>query len=382
MHSHVKETKFMNDYNYTDSDSNEQRDDMDDMDDFETLKKKFNNRSPLSQTELDLVKDSLSKSRDALIARRLSRKTAEKIHKESLEYLESVSENIVIGNVEDVRKPLNEGMLRSYPVENVEKWLRGLMDEGQAKGQVFSFEIEKDESLNGGNSLPLLRVEVTSVSTFQLASRIKSKLQFFGWYVGDLESHTLDIPERIIQTQVFIIEPVYPIENEKVDDYTRKVVASAKNGVFYHVTFSNLIPKIAVRGLVPSTQKRNMFNHPDRNYLFRTLRSAKHFAKFHTNTRQDDVYGTQEHERKINTRWIGNTRGKDTPPVKADDAYQNPTPGVSIISVNVSEMLEDSRPFKLYHDNRYEPINTAFFTTCSIPPKYLKQVVFQKTERK
>jgi hypothetical protein len=187
----------MNDDNYTDADSDDNMEQMDDMDDFETLKKKFNNRSPLSPVELDLVKDSLSKSRDALIARRLSRKTAEKIHEESLEHLESLSENIVLGKVNDVREPLNEGILKSYPAENVEKWLRGLMAEGQSKGLVFTFEIEKNESLKGGNTIPLLLVEVTSVSTFQLASRIKSKLQFFGWYVGDLESHTLDMPYNI-----------------------------------------------------------------------------------------------------------------------------------------------------------------------------------------
>ena len=143
------------------------------------------------------------------------------------------------------------------------------MAEGQSKGLVFTFEIEKNESLKGGNSLPLLLVEVTSVSTFQLASRIKSKLQFFGWYVGDLESHTLNMPYRIVQTQSFTLEPAYPIETGKVDDYTREVVDSTPNGVFYHVTFSNLVPKIMIRGLVPSNQKRNMFDHPDRTYLFK-----------------------------------------------------------------------------------------------------------------
>lgn len=369
----------MNDDNYTDANSDESMEHMDDMDDFETLKKKFNNRSPLSPVELELVKDSLSKSRDALIARRLSRKTAEKIHEESLEHLESLSENIVLGKVNDVREPLNEGILKSYPAENVEKWLRGLMAEGQSKGLVFTFEIEKDESLKGGNTIPLLLVEVTSVSTFQLASRIKSKLQFFGWYVGDLESHTLNMPYRIVQTQSFTLEPAYPIETGKVDDYTREVVDSTPNGVFYHVTFSNLVPKIMIRGLVPSNQKRNMFDHPDRTYLFKNLKSAKRFANFHTVAEEDDGYGTLEHERKINTRWIGNTKGKDTPPERADDAYQHPNPGVIIFSVDVVGMLEDSRPLKLYHDNRYEPVNTAFFTTNSIPPRYLKQVDFRRT---
>ena len=372
----------MNDDNYTDANSDESMEQMDDMDDFETLKKKFNNRSPLSPVELDIVKDSLSKSRDALIARRMSRKTDEKIHEESLEYLESLSENIVLGKVDEGREPLNEGILKSYPAENVEKWLRGLMAEGQKKGLVFTFAIEKHEDLNGGNTIPLLLVEVTSVSTFQLAFRIKEKLKFFGWYVGDLESHTLDIPERIIQTQVFILEPAYPIETEKIDDYTREVVDSTPNGVFYHVTFSNLVPKIMIRGLVPSNQKRNMFDHPDRIYLFRTLRAARNFAEHHTNTEEDDVYGTLEHERKINTRWIGNTRGKDTTPEKAAETYQNQNHGVVIFSVDVVGMLEDSRPLKLYHDNRYRPVNIAFFTTNSIHPKYLKQVDFKKTEWK
>lgn len=184
---------------------------------------------------------------------------------------------------------------------------------------------------------------------------------------------------RIVQTQVFTLEPAYPIETGKVDDYTREVVDSTPNGVFYHVTFSNLVPKIMIRGLVPSNQKRNMFDHPDRTYLFKNLKSAKRFANYHTVAEEDEGYGTLEHERKINTRWIGNTKGKDTPPERADDAYQHPNPGVIIFSVDVVGMLEDSRPLKLYHDNRYEPVNTAFFTTNSIPPRYLKQVDFQRT---
>jgi len=270
--------------------------------------------------------------------------------------------------------------LKSYPVENVEKWIRELMEEGTKKKMVFTFEIEKDESLNGGNTIPLLRLEVTSVPIFQLTSRIKDKIQFFGWYVGDMESRLVDMSNRILQIQTFLFEPAFPIETEKVDDYTRKVVDSTPNGVFYHVTFSNFIKKIKTRGLVPSNQKRNSFTHPDRIYLFKTLKKAKYFAKYHINTGQDDVYGTLEHERKINTHWIGNTRGKDTPPKKAATSYQNPNTGVIIISVDLAGMLKDSRPLKLYHDNRYEPVNTAFFTPNSIPPKYLKSYTFHQTK--
>lgn len=335
------------------------------------ISKMLTNSSPLTHDEQNIVNESM------VLGKSIVHELFKEKHfsSKTMEHLESLSENIVLGNSSTNDGGVYiEGLIMSYPASKIEEFIEKIIQKGIDSGEVHRVGIEENEDSPGGNTHPVLGLWIVGGVTFvaRLEYMLKDKLKFYGWYVGEHREKQIKMESRFETLHVFTIEPIFPIENSKNMEFTIKTVNSAKTGLFYHVAFSNDVPDILKFGLhsMPSTSPS--FTHPDRVYLFNDLDEARSFVDFYVNKGQLDILGTLEREKQVNTRMIGNSTKTGNTPKPANEKYQqHENRGVAILSVDLKKMLEDGKSIRLYHDNRYQPEHVAYFTDRSIPPKYI-----------
>ena len=282
--------------------------------------------------------------------------------------LESLGEKVAFGT--DETEHLNESEDYTLPAQKVFQWINKELVDARSQGAVKGFEIRPKIDDGDPKSYPILRVACVSSLAYNFETILKERLEFYGWYIGfkKQEPHELR-PGVFVLRQEFLVEPNFPVQNDRVDAFTQGVVAGAHGGLFYHVTFAKFADKINREGLVPSKTGRDLFRYPDRVYLFTNQNAAMRYATMHVTPR---VQNSQlNHTIAVNKRYIGNSGKNGTPKTEAEPQYQDPSAGMVIFTVNLGKMLSDGRPIKLYHDNRFGTPGIAYFTANSIPPKYL-----------
>lgn len=138
-----------------------------------------------------------------------------------------------------MKKDLNEGLIRTYPMDWVEKYLSTRFNSDFVKGGVddevmhFWFILKKDS---------------------ESIEPLKEKMSSFGYFCSVEDD---------------VAEGVYLQFEPKYDEYKTGEELSSRNNdeiFFYHVTPLFLAKKIKVSGLVPKS-KNEFLNYPDRVYL-------------------------------------------------------------------------------------------------------------------
>ncbi len=256
-------------------------------------------------------------------------------------------------------KKLDEGYFKSFPSSSVKKAIERFLE--KKSSCCGDFEIQ-DETEHGSKDeendfqILLLAVEKIDYKTKEELNRILSQC---GWYIGTENKPTKEAPFFS-----FVLEPKFPNENSTAEIKSKKLIEKYK--IFYHISYKKFKDKILHDGLVPSLVNRQDFDHPERIYLFSDIDVAKQFAEMgYTNLLS---FTKELHLRK--------TRNKKSGEIAADNKYQDVVSKdkdyIVAFEVDLYQMMKDGKTALLYHDNRFNEKEKAYFTQTSINPKYIK----------
>ena len=261
-------------------------------------------------------------------------------------------------------KRLDEGYFKSYPEEVVDKAIAKVF-----KKHDYRYDLSSDQDLENDFQILFLYVWKKNKTDKKLDERlvkdIENALSVCGWYIGDNDEAG---PDQFL----LYLEPKYPNENSKASEKSKKIIEKVKT--FYHVSFKKFLPKILKNGLVPSNLNRKGFKHPERIYLFTDKRIAKDFVETH---KTDLLSFTKEiNKRKISGGKISkNKLAAIDAPEKFQDKLADEEPIVAF-EVDLFRMMNDGKTVNLYHDNRFNEADLAYFTENTIPLKYINQIRF------
>lgn len=259
---------------------------------------------------------------------------------------------------------LDEGYFKSYPEKVVDKTIEKVL-----KKHGYKYDLFSDQDLENDFQILYLYIWKKKKTDKKLddtvVKDIENALSVCGWYIGDNDE---DGEEQFL----LYLEPKYPNENSNASEKSKKIIEKVKT--FYHVSFKKFLPKILKSGLVPSNLSRKGFNHPERIYLFTDIKIAKDFVEEH---KTKMLSFTKE----INKRTISGgkiAKNKLAPidaPKKFQDKSLNEEPMVAF-EVDLFKMMKEGKIVNLYHDNRFNEKDLAYFTENTIPLKYIKQIEF------
>lgn len=261
-------------------------------------------------------------------------------------------------------KKLDEGYFKSYPEEVVGKAVEKVLKKHGYKYELFS---DQDQE----NDFQILYLYIWKKKKTdekldeKLTKEIENALSTCGWYIGD--SDVFDSDQFLLY-----LEPKYPNENSKAEEKSKQTIERVKT--FYHMSFKKFLPKILKNGLVPSNLNRRDFKHPERIYLFTDRAIAKDFVEKHKT-------GMLSFTKEINKRKVsgGKLAKNKLAPIDAPEKFQDKTvdeePMVAF-EVDLLKMMKDGKTALLYHDNRFNKTDLAYFTENTILPKYITQIKF------
>lgn len=246
-------------------------------------------------------------------------------------------------------KMIEEGYFKSFPADVVKRdIIKTLTDNGLVKNVDFDI-VGEDELCSPDlyNDMEIFHLVFASKPSEVITKKIKLLLSRDGWYLSST------ISENGVLT--FVCEPNFPINNERVLDFSRELVETYKK--FYHCTFRKYARRIMVNGLVPSFGGRSEFIHPERIYLFTDRTMAFRFGDVSLDDETKRLLKRKVHDRD------------------ALEKYQDSREmDVIVFEVDLKRMFNDGCKINLYHDNRWDPSSPVFFTVNSIKPTYLTEI--------
>jgi hypothetical protein len=221
---------------------------------------------------------------------------------------------------------INEGLITSYPRENVIKFLQNI------KSREFDITFSKIGDLQTIDIYVEFVEESSSIEPF--VKKLNKQLSTYGYFVGQT------LPRNSFYQYKLLIEPKYPTLLSDED----KSVAP-----FYHITYNFYLPKIQKIGLSPR-ESTTVFSHPGgRIYLIQTKDAS-----------------------------ILNRLKQQLSNSKIETAKSNGVKNLSKFFTRNMVVLEIEHPNELYRDPMFPKSKNynAVFTTKNIPPNNIKQTNF------
>lgn len=256
-----------------------------------------------------------------------------------------------------------EGFFKSYPNDVVERTIKDLLNKERdlcGYFDIYPSSVADPSMHDKENDFQIITLATERFNN-TLKEKISKKLDLCGWYISDTYREISDGGEHYFAT---IIEPKYPNDAKNARLKSDKTIDKVK--IFYHISFKKFENKILSNGLLPSISSRKQFYHPDRVYLFSDKDVAKEFVLFHKTTHLSFTNAMNKRKTKHGTNVID-----------ADDRYQDKESKkepIVAFEVNLKKMKDDGREITIFHDNRFNEKDLAYFTQNYIPPKYLKKM--------
>lgn len=279
--------------------------------------------------------------------------------------------------MEEYKALCDEGLIKSYEVDAVKKYIKEYLQARVKDGRINHYTISEES--DGISDHPQLLVYCFSDKPFEFSPTFENGLNVYGWDFGrkiERDSSPKNKPYGKI-TYFYFINPIFPIDYKKLDDFTAKVVKE-NHGIFYHVAPFKLKEKIEKKGLIPHKSERPDFQHSDeRLYITTSWENAIEFYNLQTKTDE------REYELKLkNVNFIGNLKKQGKFKFAPQDKQTKNLSRVAIFAILFESMIRDfynnsrnknkSFPIKIYHDYEYGKKNIAYFIKESIPAKYVK----------
>lgn len=264
---------------------------------------------------------------------------------------------------------LDEGLLHSYPTKNAISQLKSAFLTAKNEDVLIGYKVVSDTQ-DVFSDRELFGIQCAFKQEMDLRDfekeYLKRDLSLLGWYVGNISHRQVQLNRNAtLETVIFYFEPKYPLESDKVEELSKKLIE--KHKYFYHMTFAKFEPKISREGLVPHSADRRDFFYPERIYFFTEKDFANMFANYYLFDREGVA-----HRRKIELRLDRKTKKI------ANLDFQKENEDLLIYKVDLLSLVKSGKEISLYHDNRFtEPsddVVSAVFTYNTIPPKYVELV--------